>query len=1371
MKHLLLGLLLLAAAATQVDATPVGPVRFQHLTIDDGLPEDSIRAILQDRRGFLWFGTHNGLARFDGTEMEVHLPDPDDSASIGIRTLLALAEDEEGGIWAGSYSAGVSRFDPVSRRFANFTADGDSLPGPGVPTIRAESDGVWFASSAGGLHRWRDGAFERVPVEPFAALAGQGLTGLDITPRELWVGSAESGLALLDRNTGIWRHFRHDPADPASLPSDFVTFVHRDSGGRVWVAGRAGLALNRGDGTFTVHKPRPDLGAVDLNYLVCITEDTHGIFWIGAAVGLYRFDPATGEFTLYAHDPERPHSPVRGPVLSVLSDASGIIWAGSWHAGLNKYDPGSRKFDVYLHDPRDPHSLDDDAIGSVFEDSRGVFWVGTGSRSSGGTFGGLNRRLPGERGFEQIPFPESPGARVRTVRAMAEDAAGVIWLGTNVGVWQVDPACDCIVRPPDLPSTPATVYNGSITDMLRDRSGRIWIAGYWSGLHRFDPAAGTWTSYRHDPDDPHSLPGDDLTTLGLDDVGRMWIGTDSGRLGLYDSDIDGFRRLTELDATLETVMRIVPADGGRMWIGSGSGILLCEPDRVVKTYSTLNGLPSNETNRIVVDASGILWASTGLGLTRIDPETDEITVFDERDGLPRNELHFAACSTADGRLHFGGHHGLVGFHPDSLSTRTFLPPVHVTEIRVRDERLRVGPDSPLPQDLGFVESIELDHDQNDISLAFAALDYAHPERNRYRFRLDPYDGEWREDAGRRFAQYTNLDPGDYVFRVMGSNGDGLWNVTTAELRLVISPPWWRTAWANAIWVATFLLVIIGAYRMLLNRERIRMDLEIERAEAGHLQDLDQLKSRFFANLSHEFRTPLTLLASPLPRLQEDPASGSAELFKTMARNARRLGRLIDQLLDLSRLEAERMPSRWRHGDWLKYVRALTSPFAPLADQRHVVLTTALPATTDDAWYDQDLLDKVLVNLLSNALKFTPGGGEITFTVTVDGETVDHPWPGQAAGDGESGQARKMTATVRNTGSYIPREEIAHVFDRFHQVVEDTDYGDLGSGIGLALVRELAEWCGGSVEVASDRQTGTAFTVVLPLYLEAPPDADVVAGEPRRTPDIGAGTEEAEETEDLDEAPDSDRPQIVFVEDNADLRAFVREELADEFHVLVAANGRQGLDLARSEIPDLVLSDIMMPEMDGLELCAALKSDDLTNHVPVILLTAKAETDSRREGLETGADDYVAKPFNVEELRIRMRNLIAQRRLLAERYAQLEVAQPGKTVNPVVSADDRFLVKIREIIAGNLENPDFRVEALCKEIGMSRTQLHRKLTAVAGRSAGEFLRIERLNRAAEMLSADEGNVTEVAYSVGYRSLSQFAKAFREQFGIAPSDFEA
>ncbi|MFT5314557.1 MAG: signal transduction histidine kinase/ligand-binding sensor domain-containing protein [Candidatus Krumholzibacteriia bacterium] len=1352
-----------AAAAT--------PLRFEHLTINDGLPENSVRSILQDRHGFLWFGTQNGVARYDGTGMRVHLPDPDDPNSIDLRFVLAMAEDDTGAIWMGSYSAGVSRYNPRTETFTNFSADGDSLPGPGVADIRAAADGVWVTSGDGGLYRAHGSQFERIAVPPFDALTeNANLSGLNVSPQELWVGSSRHGVALQDRVTGAWQHLQAEPGNAGSLPSNFVTFVHRDLLGRVWIGSRAGLALYRGDGSFATFQPRPDLGESDLNYLVCITADPQGGFWIGAAVGLYHFDPVTGEFTLHTHDPDQADSPVRGPVLSILCDQAGVIWAGSWHTGMNKYNPGAAKFKVYLHDAADPGSLDDDAIGAIYEDSQGTLWVGTGSRSSGGTVGGVNFRAKGQTGFAHIPFPEQSETRVRTVNVIREDRDGRIWLGTNQGLWQVAAAGDQVLRPQAMENAPAALFNGMVTDLTFDASGRLWVACWTGGLHRLDPMTGSWTSYLADPSQPGSLLRDDLTAVCIDGLGRLWVGSDGGGLQVYDPALDSFHDDLETGVSLETIFQIIPAGRDRVYVSSGAGILLCDRTTVFKRYTTRTGLPSDFAGRIVLDQAGDLWASTGLGLARIDAQSDSVTVFDERDGLPRNEVHFGVLRTQDGHLYFGGHHGLVSFHPDSLAINSHVPPVRITEVKINDEPLSVGIHSPLNESLSLTEEIRLGPNQNDISLRFAALDFAVPERNRYRYQLVPGDDTWRVTHEVPTAHYTNLDPGHYTFAVMGSNGDGVWNDTATYLGLVIAPPWHQTVWAILLYVLAVVAAMFLSYRLLLNRERMRMALELERSEASHLQNLDQLKSRFFANISHEFRTPLTLLMSPLRRLQDDPSSGTPELFGTMSRNARRLGRLIDQLLDLSRLEADRMPSRWRHGEWCRYMRVLSSSFKSLAEQRGLVLESVWPSEVTEAWYDPDLVDKILVNLLSNAVKFTPSGGEVSLTVTVSEKSRRLIWPGLPEGEENMGEALMMTIEVHNTGSHISSADLENVFDRFQQVIDNPDFGDLGSGIGLALVKELAEWCGGEVRVHSTAQAGTTFKATLPLFVTPPPPGVLGAGpEVEREEDEDEHLD-AQVMDEADETEDSDLGTLLVVEDNSDLRNYIREELSDEYRILTAANGKTGLELARTEIPDLVLSDVMMPEIDGLTLCSALKSGDLTNHIPVILLTAKAEAASRREGLETGADDYVAKPFDVLELRIRIRNLIEQRRLLAERYDKLEVVRPGRVANPVPSADDRFLERAREVIASNLEDPDFRVEALCREIGMSRTQLHRKLKAVAGRSAGDFLRAERLNKAADMLGKGECNVTEAAYSVGYRSLSQFAKAFREQFGMAPSDFE-
>ncbi len=477
--------------------------RFEHLTTDDGLPENSVRSIMQDSHGFLWFGTHNGLARYDGYDMKIFLPDPEDSNSIFPRFLIALAQDDSGMVWVGSYSNGMSKYNPHTERFTNYLPDPTNphaLPGIKVEKICPAEDGLWLAMGDAGLVRFDGEKFHRVPIllpdGPMDLDSYPELSSLMVTEDRIWVGTVNNGLVVRDRKGGSWRLLRHNPDNPRSLPSDRITDIFQDQSGRTWIATRTGLALYRGDDGFEVFLPEAlNSPNPERNYLVKIAADGQGDLWIGSAVGLYFFTPRTGEFTLFAHDPKKPTSPVLGPALSVLVDKSGIVWAGSWHTGLNKYDPWSQKFDVLLHDDTNPGSLDDDAVVSIFEDGQGVLWVGTGSMSSGGTIGGLNRRFPGSDQFEHLPMPGAAAVGIHRFNAITEDRKGRLWLGTNKGLWRLNDDRTQIIRPPEIAGQSDQLSKGSVISLLLDQSDRLWMTMWNGGLHRYDPQTENWTSY------------------------------------------------------------------------------------------------------------------------------------------------------------------------------------------------------------------------------------------------------------------------------------------------------------------------------------------------------------------------------------------------------------------------------------------------------------------------------------------------------------------------------------------------------------------------------------------------------------------------------------------------------------------------------------------------------------------------------------------------------------------------------------------------------------------------------------------------------------------------------------------------------------
>jgi len=899
----------------------------------------------------------------------------------------------------------------------------------------------------------------------------------------------------------------------------------------------------------------------------------------------------------------------------------------------------------------------------------------------------------------------------------------------------------------------------SVKSLVQDPEGNVWIAS-WAGLYRWQPATGDIRTYRHREDDPHSLSSDGLTTIHVGQDGTIWVGADSDGLNRYRVLSDDFERHFAPERGLGTVSDIAETTDGYLWLASFSGLVRFDPrSGETRVFGRREGLPNQQIGAIVALGNGVLWLSTGFGMASFDPQTLAVRAYDTRDGLPDNTVKFARLGGSDGRVYFGGEPGLVVFDPSRFVFSDYEPPVVITDIEVSDKLLRPGAGSPLLRLAHLTETIELPYDRNDVGFSFAALVFNRPDQNQYLYRLDGVDDDWRDPETRRRAGYTDLRPGQYTFRVRASNHDGVWTEVGTELELVIRPPWWKADWAKGIYTVLAVLAMWVIYRQITLRERMRGRLAVQRAESRKLQEIDELKTRFLTNITHEFRTPLTLIRVPLQRLQRRLTGDDGESVETMVRNADRLEQLIDQVLDLSRLEAGRLPLNWEWGDCLAYIETFAAGFATLAGQRAVTLTLHESGDTCDSWFDADLLEKLVGNLLTNAVKHTPDGGEITVHVQAGAsrEGVSE-WPHLALGDRVL-PVRDLTVSVLNTGSFIPPSEQEGVFDRFHQ---SSAIG--GAGVGLSLVRELATWLGGQVVLISDQETGTRFTVRVPVFLEKPDGiVSEEAAEARTSP-----AEESEETEGEAEEGLAARPRILLVEDNQDLRSFMARDLGDDFTVLEAHDGEAGVAAAVAEIPDLVLSDVMMPGIDGFELCRRLKEDPRTSHVPIILLTARAEAESRHQGLRLGADDYLSKPFNTEDLRLRIGNLIDQRRKLAEKYERL-LATGAPEAMPIVSADDRFLAGLREVVEENLDNPDFSVGELCSEAAMSRSQLHRKLTALTGRSGRDFIRIQRLRRAAVLMEGGYGNVTEVAYAVGFRSLSHFSHAFREFHGVNPSEF--
>jgi signal transduction histidine kinase/DNA-binding response OmpR family regulator len=738
--------------------------------------------------------------------------------------------------------------------------------------------------------------------------------------------------------------------------------------------------------------------------------------------------------------------------------------------------------------------------------------------------------------------------------------------------------------------------------------------------------------------------------------------------------------------------------------------------------------------------------------------------------------------------------GMIAFYPERLKDNTHIPKIVITDFQIFNKSVTVKKDNgsdkngvyTLSKPLSLQEEIEISYKENIFSFEFAALDYRSPQKNKYSYKMEGVDPDWvNTDASRRFATYTNLDPGEYTFRVKGSNNDGIWNEEGTSLKVIILPPWWKTNWAYTFYLFLVGFIVFGVWRFQTNRLRMKQQMEMQNFEADKLREVDKLKSHFFANISHEFRTPLTLIKGPVKQmLGGEFTENIKDQFRMILRNSDRLLGLINQILDLSKLESGEKKLKVSETDIVKNLKGLVLSFSSLAETKKITLKFNAQEKKVHGYVDRDKFEKIVTNLLSNAFKFTPEGGEIRITLSLRGILKKIASLHSSARNDTNG---RVQIQISNTGTGIPADQLDKIFDRFYQADDNYKKDSEGSGIGLAITKELVETCRGEISIKSCKTKQspespfikgdfkTTFTVIMPIAKEYFNEEEIVEISEKHSPLAKGGrgmseydveTTIAEEKEEISKLKKS-AALLLIVEDNPDVTSYITSFMENDYRIISAENGKIGLKKTLDKYPDLIISDVMMPEMDGFEFCEKVKSDERTSHIPIILLTAKADLESKIDGLEFGADDYITKPFEARELQIRSKNLIEQRRKLRDKFSQLIDLRPEDI--SASSMDEQLIQRLLSVFEDHIEEPEFNIEQLSREIGMNRRHLNRKIQAISNLSTSDFIRTLRLQRAARLLSSASGTVSEIAYKVGFNNLSYFSRAFRKHFGKLPSDF--
>ncbi len=1352
-------------------------IAFNHLMVEDGLSHNSVLAITQDKQGFMWYGTRYGLNRYDGQRFKVYLRQPGDSTSLPENHVMFLHTDGEGTLWVGTVH-GLARYVPEKDAFEHIPLY-PAYPArqPGIIHIYTDrKKRLWVATSFG-LYL-RNGRGFRV-LRQADGLAGDIVRCIyEDTRGNIWAGTT-NGLSKLTESGGAFTitNYRHEPGNANSLPANYINTIAEDRGGHLWLGMQsAGICLyNPVAHTFTPLAPP----VIVNNYVRRIIADKAGKMWIGTQEGLSIMDPALMKGATYQHDPGNKKSLSQSSIHSLFEDNNGSVWIGTYFGGVNMINSYGTAFTTLQNAPFKP-GLSNNVVSGIQEDRQHNFWIGT----EGGGLNYYNRQTGRFTWYRHRP-EDAGSIGSNLVKVILEDKDGHIWAGTHGGGLNLLQPNGTFKRFLYQPQD-ASSFVLEVTALLEDSQGRFWV-GTNKDLYLMRRSGQLLTETAKDTS-VRNIPERSVRYLYEDTRRRVLIGTTSG---LYACENGRYREILK-----GYVNSMFEDHAGNIWVGMYYGGLVKLDAELAHPalYTEKNGLPSSNILGLLQDDGQQLWISTDNGLVKFNPAQQTFQTYTTADGIAGNNFNYNSfLKDSRGEFFFGGFNGITSFFPRNIINNTYTSPMVFTGLRLFNRPVGIlGEDGLLRQAIGHSHALRFRHNQEVFTLEFALLNYIGSNKNRYAYRLEGLDRDWVETRTPEVT-YTNLAPGSYTFQVKGANNDGIWS-QPVRMEITVLPPFWRTWWAYCIYALLVAAIIFLVARYFFLQALLRKE-----------EDLHQVKLNFFTNVSHEIRTHLTLLMAPVEKMLHGLPAGSAQRqpLQQVRNNAERLLQLVSELMDFRKAETDHLALHVQQHNLIPFLQHIHDSFREQSLGRHISTTFRYDIPEAPAWFDQAQLDKVFFNLLSNAFKFTPDGGQVLL----------HLQRGRGG----------YIITVTDNGRGIAPEYLHKLFTNFFQVA---DHGrqNTGYGIGLALSRHIVELHHGTVAVESEppgpgKEGRTSFTVTLPEGKRHFAGGPHVVEEGGAAEGTGAAVRKEEVVAIADEGvpppralpaadkaatgigepvaghqknvaaparepapghhgsssgePAPARFTLHIVEDNPELRQLIRGTFGPQYNVLESENGAEGLALAKEQIPDLVISDVMMPQMDGLQFCHALKTDERTSHIPVILLTAKSSQADHVSGLETGADLYLTKPFSTRVLELNVRNLLALREKMREKFSrQWQAGQPPAAPDAIPnSVDTAFLEKVMQLVDEHMDNPEFGVDMLARKVAMSQPVLYKKLKAVTGLSVNDFVKSLRLKKAAELIRTRRHTVYEVAYMVGYNDRKYFSREFKKQFGKTPSEFAA
>lgn len=1317
----------------------------QHYFFQERLVKGLVFDIIQDSFGLMWFATEYGLVRYDGHNVKTYSHEPDNPNSLAGNVVTALGEDHLGNLWLGTQNSGLHYFDRNQDKFYRFQHDPsgkNSLSNNKISKVLVEdANSIWITTEGGGVNLLKldTGTFRTFPMEPAAPSAYAILAD---GKEQIWIGDYY-GLNIWNASKGQLER-RANTSPPYSDFNSLKALVH-DNEGTLWAGFRNG-GLKQ---VVTKHRVFSDIHTEPAwpknennNNIWDIIPASKGNIIVGTDGGLFHLDRRTADSTYtlseYLLTVERRY-------LSVYRSRDGVLWLGT-NSGVVVLAPRNKLFQVLAPKHIGEITEKERGISTMTKENASLLWIGT--------IDGIWQFDLNSRKFQRDflrKYSALQSVADENISVLFKDSRGYLWIAiikgfnTGFGLYQYDPIHNRLL---DHSAKHHYLRSYPFRDIHEGSEGNIWFASH-GGMIRFNYDTGQFDLVQAVDAEGLRLQDQRINVIQGFEQHRLLLGTNHNGFYVYESASNTLRQFEhkagEQQTSINPRILEIASNEEETWIGTAGGLFYWNhKNGAIKGFDKRHGLADNVVKTILINQPNQTWIGTQRALTKWERASGKFTSYVRGDGMEMQEFwDRAGYVGADGTLYFGGDNGLLLFHPDSVQDNQFPPPIAFTQFDLFNRPVSPGPkNSILSESIEANPNIRLQHSQNVFTIHYAALSYANPERNQYAVKMEGFQEDWQDMGNETEATYTNLNPGTYYFRVKASNNDGVWNNDSRPLTLIVAPPWYQTWWAITVYLVLTLLAIILVYRFQLQRKLAEL-------EAMRLQELDQVKTELYTHITHEFRTPLSLIQGPVERAISDGQYQLGKKELTIIRNnCKRLLKLIQQILNLNRLEANALALQLAHGDLVPVVRFQVEAFSSFATNLDIDLQFTAEPERILLDFDPEAVSDILSNLLLNACKYTAAQGTIGVTILE--------------------QDREVQISVKDTGRGIPPEEIKHIFDQFYRVkhFEETDKSEVfrsGTGIGLSTAKRLAELMEGQLSVTSELGRGSCFTLSLPVKknLEHRPITP-----PNITPYV---PQLPIESYSQDQTPSPHAPQVLVVDDNIEMANFIANCLPKHFKINLAYDGSEGMTLAQENVPDLIISDVMMPKIDGFQLTEGLKQDVRTSHIPIILLTARSNFNDRMQGLKTGGEVYLTKPFHQQELLIQVENLLDNRLRLQQYYLSKIGLQGDSFTATHLQQENKFLQKVRMLIEKRIEDSSYSVDALARELQLSTSQLYRKMMALTGQSTSKFFRNVQLKKATDLLQDPDLNISEIAYRSGFNEPAYFSRVFAAEYGISPSQY--